>query len=56
MEDALHIATVALHRLDFIVSLNFRHIVKKRAMEIVAMVNDAEGCGGIRICEPGELA
>ena len=55
MDDALHIAMTAVHGLDFIVSLNFRHIVKGKAIRLTAMVNEAEGYDRIGIYEPGEV-
>ena len=53
--DALHIASVAVHGLDFIVSQNFEHIVKDRAIRLTTMINEAEGYDGIGIYEPGEV-
>ena len=55
LEDALHIATTAVHGLDFIVSLNFEHIVKDKALRITSMVNEAEGYEGVGIYEPGKV-
>jgi len=54
--DALHIACATINGLDFIVSLNFEHIVKGKAARITAMVNDAEGFESVGIYEPGEVA
>ena len=54
-DDALHIASAAVHGLDFIVSLNFEHIVKDKAIRITATVNEAEGYEQIGIYEPGEV-
>jgi len=54
-DDAMHIAFTTVHGLDFIVSLNFEHIVKDKALRITAMVNEAEGYESIGIYEPGEL-
>ena len=55
MDDAMHIATTAVHGLDFIVSLNFEHIVKDKALRITAMVNEAKGYENSGIYEPGEV-
>jgi len=53
--DALHIASAAVHGLDFIVSQNFEHIIKDKAIRLTAMVNEAEGYENIGIYEPGEV-
>jgi len=53
--DALHIASATVNRLDFIVSQNFEHIIKDKAIRLTAMVNKAEGYDGIGIYEPGEV-
>ena len=55
LDDALHIASTVLHGLDLIVSLNFRHIVKDKAIQITAQVNEAEGFKDVGIYEPGEV-
>jgi len=55
MDDAPHVASATVHGLDFIVSLNFEHIVKDKAIRITATVNEAEGYEGIGIYEPGEV-
>jgi hypothetical protein len=54
-DDALHIATTAIYELDFIVSLNFQHIVKDKAIQITAWINEAEGYKAVGIYEPGEV-
>jgi len=53
--DALHIASAAIYGLDFIVSLNFQHIVRDRAIQITAQINEAEGYKDVGIYEPGEV-
>jgi len=53
--DALHIASATVNGLDFIVSQNFEHIIKDKAIRLTAMVNEAEGYDGIGIYEPGEV-
>jgi hypothetical protein len=53
--DALHIAFTVIHGLDFIVSLNFQHIVKDKAIKITAKVNEAEGHRNVGIYEPGKV-
>jgi len=54
-DDALHIASTTFHSLDFIVSLNFQHIVKDKAIQITAQVNKAEGYKNVGIHEPAEV-
>jgi hypothetical protein len=54
-DDALHIASTVIYGLDFIVSLNFQHIVKDRAIQITAQVNESEGYKNVGIYEPGEV-
>ena len=53
--DALHIASATVHGLDFIVSQNFEHIIKDKAIRLTAEVNVAEGHDGIGIYEPREV-
>jgi len=53
--DAYHIAATAVHGLDLIVSLNFRHIVNEKAGRIIAEINADEGLDAIEILEPGEV-
>jgi predicted nucleic acid-binding protein len=53
--DALHIATSAVNDLDFIVSLNFQHIVKDKARRITAQINKREGYKEVGIFEPKEV-
>jgi predicted nucleic acid-binding protein len=53
--DALHIAMTAIYGLDFIVSLNFQHIVRDWTIERVGAINAREGYGRIGIYKPGEV-
>jgi hypothetical protein len=53
--DALHIAATTVYDLDFIVSLNFEHIVKDKTIQITAQINEAEGYKNVGIYEPGEV-
>ena len=41
--DALHIATATVHGLDYIISLNFRHIVKHKTIFETEVINTREG-------------
>ena len=53
--DALHIAITAVTKLDFIVSLNFQHIVKQKTIRETARINEREGYKQIGIYEPAEV-
>jgi len=53
--DAAHIAMATVNGLDFIVSLNFTHIVRPWTIERVRRVNRREGYQGIGIYKPEEV-
>ena len=53
--DALHIAAAVVNGLDFIVSLNFTHIVRTWTIELVRRVNKRDGYLGIGIYKPSEV-
>lgn len=53
--DASHIAITAVYGLDFIVSLNFTHIVRAWTVERVRRVNLREGFNSIGIYKPAEV-
>ncbi|GHV79618.1 hypothetical protein AGMMS49944_14090 [Spirochaetia bacterium] len=53
--DAAHIAMTAINGLDFIVSLNFQHIVRPWTIEIVDAINEKEGYRHIGIYKPAEV-
>jgi len=53
--DAAHIAATTVNGLDFIVSLNFEHIVRPWAIERVRLVNIREGYKAIGIYKPTEV-
>ena len=53
--DALHIATAAVAGLDFIVSLNFRHIVKHKTIIETEIINAREGFKRVFIHTPAEV-
>jgi hypothetical protein len=53
--DAAHIAVTTFNGLDFIVSLNFTHIVRPWTIERVRRVNRREGYQGIGIYKPAEV-
>jgi len=53
--DALHIAAVTVADLDFIVSLNFRHIVKRKTIIETEIINAREGFRRVFIHTPAEV-
>jgi hypothetical protein len=53
--DALHIAITTVNDLDFIVSYNFKHIVKRKTILLTEMVNLREGYKKIGIFSPTEV-
>jgi len=55
LDDALHLAISAVHGLDFVVSLNFEHIVKDNAIRQTALINEAEGFQSVGVYTPGEV-
>jgi hypothetical protein len=53
--DALHIATATINNIDFIVSLNFQHIVKHKTIIETEVINAREGYKRIFIHTPAEV-
>jgi predicted nucleic acid-binding protein len=53
--DALHIAAAAVAGLDYIVSLNFRHIVKHKTIIETEIINAREGYKRVFIHTPAEV-
>jgi len=53
--DAIHIASATIKALDFIVSLNFKHIVKRKTKEETGKINAREGYRQIAIYTPVEV-
>jgi hypothetical protein len=53
--DSLHIAITAVMNLDFIVSLNFAHIVKRKTIEMTELINFREGYKRVGIYSPMEV-
>ena len=53
--DAMHIAIAAVNGLDFIVSLNFTHIVRPWTIERVRRMNVRENYQGLGIYKPAEV-
>jgi predicted nucleic acid-binding protein len=53
--DALHIAAATVTGLDYIVSLNFRHIVKHKTIFETEVINTREGFKRVFIHTPAEV-
>ena len=54
-EDAYHIAMAAVNDMDFLLSWNFRHIVRRKTRDVVRMVNTMNKFREIEIITPAEL-
>jgi predicted nucleic acid-binding protein len=53
--DAGHVATATIHRVDAIVSWNFKHIVQLEKMKLFNQVNLKNGYGFLEIVSPREV-
>ncbi|MBI2995513.1 MAG: PIN domain nuclease [Candidatus Melainabacteria bacterium] len=51
-DDAIHIATATVNNCDFLISWNFKHIVKAKVIWGVHLVNQREGFGLIELVSP----
>ncbi|WXG39483.1 MAG: hypothetical protein WED07_01390 [Candidatus Freyarchaeum deiterrae] len=54
-EDAYHIAVAVINEMDFLLSWNFKHIVRIKTRDIVRMVNTLNNLRQIVIITPAEL-
>ena len=54
-DDAIHIATATVNHCDFLVSWNFKHIVKASTIKGVHGINFKEGYGIIEIVSPNQF-
>lgn len=54
-EDAYHIAIAVINEVDYLLSWNFRHIVRRKTRDIVRMVNTLNNFRQIEIMTPAEL-
>jgi len=52
--DASHIATASVNELDMIISLNFRHIVRGKTIELTGKINTSLGYKIVEINSPKE--
>jgi len=54
-EDTYHIAMAVLNEMDYLLSWNFRHVVRRKTKDIVRMVNTLNRLKQIEIMTPAEL-
>jgi len=54
-EDAYHIAIAIINDMDFLLSWNFRHLVRKKTRDIVRMICTLNNLRQIEIITPAEL-
>ena len=54
-EDAYHIAIAIIKEMDYLLSWNFRHIVRKKTKDIVRMISTLNNLRQIEIITPAEL-
>ena len=54
-EDAYHIAIAVINGIDYLLSWNFKHIVRIKTRQIVGTVNSTKGLPQITILTPGEM-
>lgn len=53
--DALHVALAALARVDYLLTLNCKHIANAHELPRVYCLLASEGLGGLLICTPAEF-
>ena len=53
--DASHIAVTTVNSLDMIISLNFRHIVKEKTIQLTNAINTLQGYRKVKIKSPMEV-
>jgi predicted nucleic acid-binding protein len=54
-DDALHVAVATVNDMDYLLSWNFRHIIKLRTKRMVNLVNLTSGYKEVEIITPPEL-
>lgn len=54
-EDAYHIAVAVINEMDYLLSWNFKHIVRRKTRDIARMVNTLDRLRHIEIMTPAEL-
>jgi len=55
MTDARHIAVASVNTIDMIVSLNFKHIVRAKTIELSGAINTLFGYRSVKIVTPMEV-
>ena len=55
LEDAFRIATAIMNEMDYLLSWNFRHIVRKKTKDIIRMITTINNLRQIEIVTPAEL-
>jgi len=53
--DAYHITTAVLNEMDYLLSWNFKHLLRLKTKDIVRMVNTLSGYKHIEIITPAEI-
>lgn len=53
--DAFHIAIAVLNEMDYLLSWNFKHLVREKTREVVNRVNINKGLRKIKIITPAEI-
>jgi len=53
--DALHVGTAVVHRIEYLISWNFTHLVKVRTRKSVNLLNSLKGYPNIEIIAPPEF-
>ena len=55
LTDGLHIAIATVNDLDMIVSMNFKHIVKRKTILATGKINNLNGYRAVEIYSPMEV-
>jgi predicted nucleic acid-binding protein len=55
LEDAYHIAIAVFNDMDYLLSWNFKHLVREKTREVVNMVNTTNNFKKIEIITPAEI-
>lgn len=53
--DGIHVAVAVVHRIEYLISWNFAHLVKVNTRREVNLINALKGYGSIEIVAPPEL-
>lgn len=54
-DDALHVAIASVNSIAFLLSWNFKHLVKVKTRRLVTLVNSLENYSAVEIIAPPEL-